>query len=147
MTSEELNCLEKLNSKFLEECERIGKIISKVYWVITSYYEDAPYCDTWSIYDGTVYGNGTNNYGDNTYYEFPAKYLTMSDSELIDMINKMNADYLEEKHRKEEEEKKEKRGSDYKTRTCRIKTTKRKIRARRIRLWKQQITNTTYHLK
>ena len=105
MTSEELNSLEKLNSKFLEECERIGKIISKVYWDVTPDYGRAPDCGNWSIYDGTVYGSGTDNSGDSTYCEFPAKYLTMSDSELTDMINKMNADYLEEKHRKDEEEK------------------------------------------
>lgn len=105
MTSEELNSLEKLNSKFIEECERVGKIISKVHCDITSDYGEAPDCCNWSIYDGTVYGNGTDNDGDSIYCEFPAKYLTMSDSELTDMVNKMNADYLEEKHRKEEEKK------------------------------------------
>ena len=103
MTSEELNSLEKLNFKFIKECERIGKIISKVYWDVTPDYGRAPDCGNWSIYDGTVYGNGTDNDGDSIYCEFPAKYLTMSDSELTDMINKMNADYLEEKHRKEKE--------------------------------------------
>lgn len=108
MTSEELNSLEKLNSKFIKECERIGKIICKVNWNITSNYEEAPDCSEWSIYDGTVYGSGTDNCGDGTYCEFPAKYLTMSDSELTDMVNKMNADYLEEKHRKDEEEKRKK---------------------------------------
>ena len=108
MTSEELNSLEKLNSKFIEECERVGKIICKVYWLITSDYGGAPDCSGWSIYDGTVYGYGTDNSVDRTCCEFPAKFLTMSDSELTDMINKMNADYLEEKHRKDEEEKKKK---------------------------------------
>ena len=103
MTSEELNSLEKLNFKFIKECERIGKIISKVYWDVTPDYGRAPDCGNWSIYDGTVYGNGTDNFGDSIYCEFPAKYLTMSDSELTDMINKMNADYLEERHRKDEE--------------------------------------------
>ena len=105
MTSEELNSLEKLYSKFTKECERVSKIICNVYWIITSDYEEARNCSTWSIYDGTVYGNGTNNYGDSTYCEFPAEYLTMSDSELTDMVNKMNSDYLEEKRRKDEEEK------------------------------------------
>ena len=105
MTNEELNSLEKLYSKFTEECKRVGKIICKVHWDITSDYAEAPDCGNWSIYDGTVYGNGTDNDGDSIYCEFPAKYLTMSDSELTDMINKMNADYLEEKHRKDEEEK------------------------------------------
>lgn len=105
MTSEELNSLEKLNFKFIEECERVGKIISKINWNITSDYGEAPDCGNWSIYDGIVYGNGTDNSGDSIYCEFPAKYLTMSNSELTGMINKMNADYLEEKHRKDEEEK------------------------------------------
>ena len=105
MTSEELNSLEKLYYKFTKECERVGKIICKVYWLITSDYGGAPDCSEWNICDGTVYGNGTDNFGDSIYCEFPAKYLTMSDSELTDMINKMNADYLEEKHRKDEEEK------------------------------------------
>ena len=95
MTSEELNSLEKLYSKFTEECERVGKIISKVYWDITSDYEEAPDCSNWSIYGDTVYGRGTDKYGDGTYCEFSAIYLTMSDSELTDMVNKMNADYLE----------------------------------------------------
>ena len=108
MTSEELNSLEKLYSKFTKECERVGNIIFKINWNITSNYGEAPYCSTWNIYDGTVYGSGTDNSGDNTYCEFPAKYLTMSDSELTDMINKMNTDYLEEKHRKDEEEKRKK---------------------------------------
>ena len=67
MTSEELNSLEKLNSKFIEECERVGNIISKINWNITSDYCEAPDCGNWSIYDGTVYGNGTDNDGD-TYY-------------------------------------------------------------------------------
>ena len=105
MTNEELNNLEKLYSKFTKECERVSKIICNVYWIITSDYEEARDCSTWSIYNGTVYGNGTNNYGDSTYCEFPAEYLTMSDSELTDMVNKMNSDYLEEKRRKDEEEK------------------------------------------
>ena len=105
MTSEELNSLEKLYSKFTKECERVGKIICNVHWDITSDYGEAPDCSTWSIYDGTVFGIGTDDFGDRTYCEFPSKYLTMSDSELTDMINKMNADYLEEKHRKDEEEK------------------------------------------
>ena len=105
MTNEELNSLEKLYSKFTKECERVSKIICNVYWIITSDYEEARDCSTWSIYNGTVYGNGTNNYGDSTYCEFPAEYLTMSDSELTDMVNKMNSDYLEEKRRKDEEEK------------------------------------------
>ena len=104
MTSEELNSLEKLNSKFIEECERVGKIISKIHWDITSDYGEAPNCCNWSIYEETVYGNGIDNDGDGIYCEFPAKYLTMSDSELTDMINKMNADYLEERHRKDEEQ-------------------------------------------
>ena len=108
MTSEELNSLEKLNSKFIEECYRVGNIISKINWNITSDYGEAPDCGNWSIYDGTVYGSGTDNSGDRTCCEFPAKYLTMSDSELTNMINKMNADYLEEKHRKDEEEKRKK---------------------------------------
>ena len=116
MTNEELNSLEKLYSKFTEECKRVGKIISNVNWNITSNYEEAPDCSTWGIHNNTVYGSC--NCSDDPYCEFPTKYLTMSDSELIDMINKMNADYLEEKHRKEEEEKRKKRGSDYKTRTC-----------------------------
>ena len=97
MKSEELNSLEKLYSKFTKECERVGKIISKVYRGVTPDYGRAPDCGNQSIYDGT--------YNDGIYCKFPAKYLTMSDSELTDMINKMNADYLEEKHRKDEEEK------------------------------------------
>ena len=126
MTSEELNSLEKLYSKFIKECERVGKIICKIYWIITSDYGEAHYCSTWSIYDGTVYGIGTNNYGDGTYCEFPAKYLTMSDSELTDMINKMNADYLEEKHRKDEEEKRKREEETTKHELAELKRLKEK---------------------
>ena len=120
MTSEELNSLEKLYSKFIEECERVGKIICKVNWNITSDYCEAPDCSNWIIYDGT------NNWGDGTYCEFPSKYLTMSDSELIDMINKMNADYLEEKHRKEEEEKRKKEEATTKRELAELKRLKEK---------------------
>ena len=105
MTNEELNSLEKLYFKFTKECERVGKIISKIYRGVTPDYGRAPDCGNWSIYVDTVYGSGTDNDGDNIHCEFPAKYLTMSDSELTDMVNKMNSDYLEEKHRKDEEEK------------------------------------------
>jgi hypothetical protein len=126
MTNEELNSLEKLYSKFTEECERVGKIISKVYWDITSDYEEAPDCSTLSIYGDTVYGRGTDKCGDLAYCEFPAKYLTMSDSELTDMINKMNADYLEEKHRKEEEEKRKKEEATIKRELAELKRLKEK---------------------
>ena len=126
MTNEELNSLERLYSKFTEECERVGKIISKVHWDITSDYGEAPDCCNWSIYDGTVYGNGTDNDGDGIYYEFPTKYLTMSDSELTDMINKMNADYLEEKHRKEEEEKRKREKATIKRELAELKRLKEK---------------------
>ena len=126
MKSEELNSLEKLYSKFTKECERVGKIISKINWYITSDYEEAPDCSTWSIYDSTVYGNGTDNSGDSIYCEFPAKYLTMSDSELTDMINKMNADYLEEKHRKDEEEKRKKEEETTKRKLAELKRLKEK---------------------
>ena len=124
MTSEELNSLEKLYSKFTEECKRVGKIISKVHWDITSYYEDAPYYDTWSIHDNTVYGSC--NCSDDPYCEFPTKYLTMSDSELTDMINKMNADYLEEKHKKEEEEKRKRENATIKRELTELKRLKEK---------------------
>ena len=126
MTNEELNSLERLYSKFTEECERVGKIISKVHWDITSDYGEAPDCCNWSIYDGTVYGNGTDNDGDSIYCEFPSKYLTMSDSELTDMINKMNADYLEEKHRKEEEEKRKREKATIKRELAELKRLKEK---------------------
>ena len=126
MTSEELNSLEKLYSKFVEECERVGKIISKVNWDITSDYGDAPDCNSWSIEGDTVYGRGIDDCGDDMYCEFPAKYLTMSDSELIDMINKMNADYLEEKHRKAEEEKRKKEEATIKRELAELKRLKEK---------------------
>ena len=103
MTSKEINSLEKLYSKFTEECERVGKIISKVYW--NYHYWCASDCYNWSIESDTVSGRGIDDDGGKMYCEFPAKYLTMSDSELTDMVNKMSADYWEEKHRKDEEEK------------------------------------------
>lgn len=126
MTSEELNNLEKLYSKFTKECERVSKIICNVYWIITSDYEEARDCSTWSIYDGTVYGNGTNNYGDSTYCEFPVEYLTMSNSELTDMVNKMNSDYLEEKRRKDEEEKRKREEATTKRELAELKRLKEK---------------------
>ena len=126
MTNEELNSLEKLYSKFVEDCERVGKIISVVFWDITSDYCEAPDCSTWSIYGDTVYGNGTDNCGDDTYCQFPAKYLTMSDSELTDMVNKMNTDYLEEKHRKEEEEKRKNEEATIKRELTELKRLKEK---------------------
>ena len=121
MTNEELNSLEKLYSKFTEECKRVGKIISNVNRNITSDYEEAPDCSTWGIHNNTVYGSGYD-----AYCEFPAKYLTMSDSELTDMINKMNADYLEEKHRKEEEEKRKKEEATTKRELAELKRLKEK---------------------
>lgn len=126
MTSEELNSLEKLNSKFIEECERVGKIISKVYRGVTPDYGRAPDCGNWSIYVDTVYGSGTDNDGDSIYCEFPSKYLTMSDSELTDMINKMNADYLEEKRRKDEEEKRKREEETTKRELAELKRLKEK---------------------
>ena len=128
MTSEELNSLEKLYSKFTEECKRVGEIISKVHLDITSYYEDAPYCDTWSIYDNIIYGSCKCS--DDPYCEFPSKYLTMSDSELTNMINKMNADYLEEKHRKDEEEKRKREEQTTKRELTELKRLKEKYERR-----------------
>ena len=124
MTSEELNSLEKLYSKFTEECERVGEIISKVHLGITTYYKDAPYCDIWSIHNNTICGSC--RYSDDPYCEFPLKYLTMSYSELTDMINKMNADYLEEKHRKDEEEKRKIKEATTKRELAELKRLKEK---------------------
>ena len=124
MTSEELNSLEKLNSKFIEECYWVGKIISKVYRGVTPDYGRASDCGNWSIYVDIVYGSC--NCSDDSYCEFSTKYLTMSDSELTDMINKMNADYLEEKHRKEEEEKRKREEATIKRELAELKRLKEK---------------------
>lgn len=126
MIQENVNKLAELYSEFAEECERVGKVISKVYWDITSDYGDAPDCSTWSIESDTVYGRGTDECGDLVYCEFPAKYLTMSDFELIDMVSKMNADYLEEKHRKEEEEYRKKEEATIKRELAELKRLKEK---------------------
>ena len=50
----------------------------------------------------------------------------MSDSELTDMINKMNADYLEEKHRKDEEEKRKREEATTKRELAELKRLKEK---------------------
>lgn len=126
MIQENVNKLAELYSEFVKECERVGKIISNIYWDITSDYGEAPDCSTWSISGDTVYGSGTDNWGDSTYCEFPAKYLTMSDSELTDMINKMNADYLEETSRKEEEEKRRREEAIIKHELAELKRLKEK---------------------
>ena len=107
MTQEELNVLTEVYSKFVTECERVGKIICKINWNITSDYADADECDVWEIKNSVV-GTGHDQYGDGLYCEFPLKYLTMSDEELTTMISDMNADYNRKKNEKEEADKKEK---------------------------------------
>lgn len=116
MTKEELEKFIELNDKFTNDCERVVKILESSKERTEHEYRDIRYAETFYLEDNSVYWEGEETwlYGGNETNRgyFDADYLTMTDKELMKVVDKENEEYnkklMEKKKKKEKEEKERK---------------------------------------
>ena len=98
MTKQELEQYGKLNEKFVSDCERVCKELSR-------YDGSYDFLDSFILEDDEVYGHGHEwwSYGGHEEHEeyFDAVLLTYSDEELREYVDKR----IEEKNKREQEKK------------------------------------------
>lgn len=96
MKLEDIKKLAKLSSAFEDKCKRVSSIICHARNIEDLV--DAGKCNRWRIaidddYDGVdmlrVRGCGFDSVCEPVFCEFPAKYLLLSNSELIDIVNNL----------------------------------------------------------
>ena len=116
MTKEELKKFIELNDKFTDDCERVARILANSKERTVHESHNIRYADTFRLEDGSVdwEGEETWSYGghewDGGYFD--ADYLTMTDKELMKIVDKENEEYdkkLMEKKKNEEKEEKERK--------------------------------------
>ena len=102
MEKSDLNKFSELYNKFIEDCNRVIDILR----YSPEYENDIEFADKFVLEDDTVFWNGDEywSYGGHEYHSgtFPAEYLTMSDKELKQIVDKK----IEEYTKKQEEKKK-----------------------------------------
>lgn len=102
MEKSDLNKFAELYNKFIEDCNRVIDILR----YSPEYENDIEFADKFVLEDDTVFWNGDEywSYGGHEYHSgtFPAEYLTMSDKELKQIVDKK----IEEYTKKQEEKKK-----------------------------------------
>lgn len=84
MLIEDVNILNQLNVKFLQDADRVSSFMSL-------YDDDYLHIDYWRIEDGTVYGYGNlgcNEYNP-IYVSFDTELLSYSDDELRDYVDSL----------------------------------------------------------
>ena len=117
MTKEQLEQLQSLNSQFLDDCDRIVKILIN-YEYFTRRGDNISFADTYRIEDGNVVWEGDEywSFGGHEQHSgyFPVEYLAMTNEEIETEATKLNNEYLDEKRKEEERRNKLKRDEDYK---------------------------------
>lgn len=106
MTQEELAQYVKLCEKFENECNRVCNIL-KYSKNRHGECEDITYAERFHLYDDSVDWEGDEywNYGGHEEHsgDFPVDFLTMSDDELLKIIEKENEEWEAEQERKHKE--------------------------------------------
>lgn len=113
MNKTDLEKFKELYDKFIEDCNRVANILSNSKERTVHESGNINYAETFTLDDGDVNWEGDEywNYGGHEYHSgyFPAEFLTMTDDELMSIVDKENKEYEEEqeakKRRKEEREK------------------------------------------
>lgn len=114
MLKEEVEQLKKLAKPFINDCERVVKIIGKFGVFNQCGSGCLAFADTFRVTeDEQIWWEGDEywNYGGYEHHSgtFPIEYLAMTDEELLAEGTRLNEEYLEKKRKeKEEEEKKNK---------------------------------------
>lgn len=116
MQKKDLEQYQKLHDEFVSDCERVAKILSNLK---DSSYDNTGFADTFESVGAEVHWIGYDSYcGETDYYYgyFPVEYLTMTDDELLKIVEKENEEW-EAKQEKDKQEKaaqeKEKRKAKY----------------------------------
>jgi len=101
MTQEELKRYSELNNKFISDCKRIAKILSGLEEPKQHEGCDITYANDFCLCGACVDWSGDEywNYGGHEYHSgsFPEEYLTMTDDEIIAIVEKENMKYDEKK--------------------------------------------------
>jgi len=99
MTRKELEQYEQFASLFYNDCQRVAHILRNLVEFKGSENSDITYADDFIIQDDEVQWEGeeTWNFGGREYHSgsFPKMYLTLSDKELMDIVNEQNKEYNE----------------------------------------------------
>lgn len=116
MKKADLEKYSELQEEFIRECDRVVDIVKHA----PEYKNDIDFADKFVLEDDTVDWEGDEywNYGGHEYHSgsFPAEWLTMSDDELLYIVEKKIDEYnkmVEEKHKKKAEEEKAARRAEY----------------------------------
>ena len=117
MKKADLEKYSELNEEFIRECDRVADIIKDM----PLYKNDIEFADKFVLEgDGTVFWDGDEYWsrGGHEYHSgcFPAEYLTMTDDELLAVVEKKIDEHnklVEEKHKKKAEEEKAARRAEY----------------------------------
>lgn len=116
MKKTDLEKYSELNEEFIRECDRVVGIVKHM----PEYKNDIEFADKFTIYGNTVDWEGDEYWsrGGHEYHSgcFPAEWLTMSDDELLVIVEEKIDEYnkvVEEKHKKKAEEEKAARRAEY----------------------------------
>lgn len=119
MTQEELKNFKELYDKFIEDCYRVANILSKSK-ERTVHDSNIKYADNFHLENNSIYWEGDEywRYGGHEYHSgyFPVEFLTMTDEELLSIVDKENKEYdkkQEAKQKKKEEREKAARLEQY----------------------------------
>ena len=107
MTKEELKNFEELYDKFLEDCNRVVHILANSKERTIYECSDITYAETFTLdgvcinWDGDEYWafQGHEHHSG----DFPAEFLTMSDDELMKIVDKENKEYDKKQEAKQKE--------------------------------------------
>lgn len=121
MNKTDLEKFKELYDKFLDDCDRVADILSNSKERTVHESGNINYADTFRLDDGSVDWEGDEywNYGGHEYHSgyFPAEFLTMTDDELMSIVDKENKEYnkkQEAKQKEKEEREKAARLEQYK---------------------------------
>ncbi len=116
----DLEKFKELYNKFIKDCNRVVDILSNSKERTVHESSNIEYADTFRLVDNSVYWEGeeTWSYGGNETHwgYFDADYLTMTDDELMKIVDKENKEYDKKqkaKQKEKEEYEKAKRLAEY----------------------------------
>ena len=104
MSFEEIKEYNRLDDIFQEDCCRVVEVLSSFQVYTKPWYNDIRYAERFSIIDDKVAWEGEDREHDHISGTFPAKYLTMTNKEVMDECEKINEEYLKKLEREKEEE-------------------------------------------
>ena len=107
MNREELKIFKELFDKFNKDCYRVANILSDSKQRTVHEFSNINYADTFRLEDDDVNWEGeeTWSYGGYEHHSgyFPAEFLTMTDEELMSVVDKENKEYNKKQEAKQKE--------------------------------------------